>query len=251
MIDLSSCNTFNAASFFFFYLSTLRMKVAAVAGRRGRLGGRRRWRRRPLGYYASQFVLLLKPHVDQAAGLTNAFIDSLCRELTPLLAWGCRQSRACRFQGVFSADEIPSQKRCWRRRGETATCILNLATARQESSLMGHFVFVAIYPQRVLYVDPFGLPCLQADARRFLRSVCRARGDIPFHFNDRPIQSERSTACGLYAILMVLAVEADKSPLDFQWSTSRLMSNDRRCIRYLREMTKLCPISSKRRAELK
>jgi len=214
----------------------------------GRFARRRRRRRRSLAYYASQFALLLKPHVDQDAGLTNAFIDSLCRELAPLLAWGCRRSRACRFQGVFSADEIPSQRRCWRRRGETATCILNLATAQQDSSLTGHFVFVAVSPGQVLYVDPFGLPCLQPDARSFLRSVCRARGDIPLHFNDRAIQSERSTTCGLYAILMVLAVEADISPLDFQWSTTRLMSNDRRCIllRYLREMTKLCPMFSTR-----
>jgi hypothetical protein len=86
-------------------------------------------------------------------------------------------------------------------------------------------------------VDPFGLPCSQPDMRAFLDSLARRGHTV--RENRRPIQSPLSLACGLYSILFAFAAEVDVPRSFFSWDPSRLSSNDRLCLNYIRQLLTL------------
>lgn len=161
----------------------------------------------------------VRVHVGPKKGVSNAFL----RRMAAL-------ARTRHFAGVFAADCIPP-----RLAGRPRfTFIVNLGRKRlpdrNRPLPVGHFVVVAGYPGRVLYVDSYGLPCAQPDVLAFVNS-CRR----PVGFNLRQVQDFGSVHCGYYALLYALYLDGDyKFPLRF--NRKQLRANDSRCVNHLRKI---------------
>ena len=250
---------------------------------------------------AAKLAAILARHVDSQRGLTNVFVESVCRMGAELISpWFDRRRRrrpqrqrgrsadaaekgsadkkkkeGIFFRGVFCADKIPpSLVRDAAKGGSHLpyTLIINLARApsppsssyspeesfvlvqsdddadaeleailRSEEDLEGHFVFIEVTDMATTYFDPFGTICGQEDVRAFLRDLSRLprRRGLPLRQNRQAIQSPFSVACGLYAVLFVLAAEVDVPRSYFRWRTTRLADNDRICAGYIRDLLAL------------
>jgi hypothetical protein len=211
---------------------------------------------RLLSSTAAKLASIVGEHVDSNRGMTNAFVEAACRAGAHLISpWfnrrrgkkkGRKKSDKIFFRGVFCADKIPrSLLRAAAKGGageNSFTFVVNLArspsSAAPPAGLSdGHFVFVQVGEKKADYVDPFGLPCSQPDVRAFLDSLARRGHTV--RENRRPIQSPLSLACGLYSILFAFAAEVDVPRSFFSWDPSRLSSNDRLCLNYIRQLLTL------------
>jgi hypothetical protein len=157
--------------------------------------------------------------------MSNAAVAGLCRLY-------CTGGRFGEFAGVFPADRLPLHLAARSR----FLLVVNLGEIGHPSDPTppprGHFVTVAAGPSGVLYIDPYGLPCLQPRVNRFLR-LCRRR----VLANWRQVQDLRSVYCGMYAVLF--AAYLDRKPnfkLRFHKAGRDLRRNDTLCARYLRRM---------------
>jgi hypothetical protein len=165
---------------------------------------------------------------DEAAGLTNVYIERLALQFAPTT-----------FCGVFSSDTLPAHReletfdRRWRRK-RRFSLICNLSREREEGT---HFIVVAATSHRIYYLDPTGLPCPDTRIASFL-SECAQHRDIVY-FNEQTIQHPWSYFCGYYALLFVLRFDRGAS-----WQTNLfvcdkrdstdLFVNDTLCIHYLK-----------------
>ena len=154
-------------------------------------------------------------HVSRKRGVSNTFLNRLCR----LAATGPS------FYGVHSADYIPP------RLGARARFIfiVNLGTRRGVRGRLpvGHFVAVVGFSDSVLYLDSYGLPCVQRNVLEFLRT-CRR----PVYFNRLQIQSYDSAHCGFYAALFALYFDGEYK-FRMRFDKKRLFDNDKKCFAYL------------------
>lgn len=156
----------------------------------------------------------INTHAGKKKGMTNDVIEMLCKN-----------AGGSHFGGVFTADSLPfhlaSQPRF--------IIVVNLGR-RRGAFAVGHFVTIAaVEPNKIYYLDSFGLPCWQPNVTRFLKACGRK-----IVWNMRQIQSFESKFCGMYASLFASCL--DGSPPSFEMKffrkKSMLMKNDALCSRY-------------------
>ena len=146
----------------------------------------------------------LANHVNAFYGISNDAVDELCRLLSPT-----------HYGGTFAAEDLPKKIKT------PSNFIINIG---------GHFVTLVVQPKYCLYIDPFGLPCLNQYLQKCIRLLDRA-----LYYNQRQLQSPKSLYCGLYCILFTLYFDkARKNKLTFH--RKKLLANDRRCLYYIHEM---------------
>jgi hypothetical protein len=191
----------------------------------------------------------LNLHVSQFDGISNKLINSLAKEICPLLA---EQREAYfndgnnlpYFQGVFCADKIP--KRLLSKK-EPFTLIINLYRSDgykssyklSEQVLSGHFIFLHFTPKLIYYLDPIGLDIKQKDVKIFIKNYCQKNPQCEVKSNNIPIQHMDSKACGLFSLVFVLAAEngIDYRKGYFKWHRGKKTHlNDKKCKEYLIKM---------------
>jgi len=167
-------------------------------------------------------VRATEDNADPHQGITVRLIAGFARQLCPNL-----------YRGLFDVRRIPSRRRL--AATPRFTVILKIDS---------HFVVVHATPDTLIYADPLGEPCQDARARGFIVDCARPR----VLFNEKPIQSQRSVACGLYALLFARCFDSPVSEWPFRAGSElplrfRRVSrhpdgadrrNDVRCARYLR-----------------
>lgn len=157
---------------------------------------------------------LLKSHVSQEWGITNDLVQDIAATLCP----------GDTYKGLYMPDQlsrIVSMKSVHR----PFTLIVNVGR---------HFVTIYCHDNYVLYLDPYGIPCVQPHVRQFLNVL-----SPNIFFNETKIQTVRSKHCGLYAILF--AQYYDVPLRDFKLKFIRNPENDEnddRCIFYLHKLNK-------------
>lgn len=174
----------------------------------------------------------LRIHAPRGRGMSNELVDRLCRVC-------CSEE----YRGTYSADCIPAG---------LATLghfiiVANLGTRKNHlfgPLPAGHFVTIGATPSAVYYLDPYGMPCMQADVSRFLSHCCslrtsRRKGSR----NMRQVQHLTSVSCGLFATLFAKTLdrawERRESPavafrrLKFHTRAEDLKKNDALCKYYL------------------
>jgi hypothetical protein len=148
------------------------------------------------------------------AGISNHYISSV---LLPF----CSE-----FRGVFSCNTIPAQLL----QLERFSIVCNLSKAGEAGS---HFVAIIVNPERALYLDSFGLPCVVLEISNFLRRLKK-----PVFYSTQQVQHFKSKLCGFYCILFVLHFnDPSSSPLLFE--TEDLFANDAACVK------KICKLLNK------
>jgi hypothetical protein len=157
--------------------------------------------------------------MSAGAGLTNVYLEKLARQFAPQT-----------FCGVYSSDTLPRKLATSRRQRFSIIC--NLSRRHEEGT---HFVAVAATSRSVYYLDPTGLPCVDACIISFL-SEC---GRDTIYFNKQTIQHPMSYFCGYYALLFILRFDRGAG-----WQTNLfvcdkrdsadLFANDTLCVHYLK-----------------
>ena len=162
---------------------------------------------------------LVNNNVDPERGVTNRTIDNFCRELCPQL-----------YHGTFPADRIPPSLSNSDVTAENFSLIINVG---------GHFVTVVNQPDFILYIDPFGLPCLDPQAHAFLQ-LCvdnsRSSSVKQVFYNVNKIQNFRSRYCGLYAILFALYFDTPRENYKLRFEKNEQISNNKKFMKYIQEM---------------
>lgn len=143
-------------------------------------------------------------------GISNHYIDSILRPT------------CTGFHGVFSADTIPTNLL----RYNQFSIVCNLSKAGEPGS---HFISIIVFPNRVLYIDSFGLPCVVQDIINFIRQLKR-----PIFYNYQQVQDVSSPFCGFYCILFVLYFTYVSTTLQFE--RKHLLQNDTICVNKIREI---------------
>lgn len=142
---------------------------------------------------------------DLSIGLSNTFIDRFLKK-------ECEN-----YLGIFAPDTLPSQLM------KNGTLVCNLSNSNQMGS---HFITIVIQERQVLYIDSFGVPCENADIKRFLDFQKK-----PIKHNETMIQDLASDFCGFFCILFCMYYDVSRNePLLF---FSDLSKNDNHCIRLI------------------
>lgn len=173
---------------------------------------------------AAKVAAGVRDHVRSKLGVTNTLVNRFCRQI-------CSDD----FKGVFSADCIPLQLAARPR----FIIVVNLGKRKGVRGALpvGHFVTIAVSRSALLYIDPFGLPCVQPDISAFLRLCGRKT-----YINLRQIQHFNSAYCGFYAILFAAYLDREhrggkKKMPKLCFKKNNLYQNDKLCMKYL---TRLC-----------
>lgn len=156
-------------------------------------------------------------NISSDSGVSNVFVNRFTRLI-------CGSN----FKGVYSADYIPDRLTIFPR----FIIIVNLGERRGVRGVLpvGHFVTIVASPDKILYIDPFGLPPLQRHVNRFLKN-CRRK----VFSNDKRIQHPESIMCGLFAAMFASYNDQNK-PFIMRFSETRLKNNDKLCLSYLRKL---------------
>ena len=141
-------------------------------------------------------------------GITNVYIDSILSQCTY-------------YRGVFSCDNIPKTLSSI----ESFAIVCNLSKEDEKGS---HFVCIIAFPKYILYIDSFGVPCVEETIKQFLSSLGR-----PVFYNARVLQSSKSFFCGYFCILFVLYHENQKTNFKLCFNSDNLLTNDAACVRYI------------------
>ena len=166
-----------------------------------------------------RLISRVRDNVKAHVGMSNEAVEELCRQV-------CSH----KFQGLFSADRIPSDRL---KQLEEFVIVVNTATSDEP---LGHFVTLsrAYGSSYVEYMDSFAKPCTQPDVRAFVRSLGLREGEVRSTVKRR-VQAASSVYCGLYATLF--AAYKDREPgFELLFSPTDLTGNDERCVRYLRRI---------------
>lgn len=148
-------------------------------------------------------------------GVTNQTIDAFCRHLCPEI-----------HKGTFPSDMIPDNISSF----SLFSIIVNLGTLKRKQLIpIGHFVTIIKTKLHIIYIDPFGLPCLQPDVIRFMM-LCQC----PVYHNNKQIQDISSNYCGMFAILF--SCYFDRKPSFSMTFSAQYKSNDHKCITYLKKI---------------
>lgn len=144
-------------------------------------------------------------------GISNLYIESI---LLP---------RTSTFSGVFSCDKIP-RSLCNKRK---FSVIVNLSKFNQRGT---HWVAIFRDQSKLIYYDAVGLPLINKDITRFLKSF-----DQEYTFNTFESQCFQSTKCGFFCILFILLMEQDMTFTKFKKLFSKKCTeNEKRVISLLK-----------------
>lgn len=203
----------------------------------------------------------LQGHVDQYLGMSNALLRVLASEMMPLLSQ-CRREQSdwdgdegVRFHGVYNDLNLPEVRGRLADRNCDNTLILNVGGGAFPS---GHFVTLHITRDKVYYFDPYGQPLPHPESASgfrlmdFLSRVSEKKlaRDSLYAYNQVPIQSFKSVACGLYALLFCAIVEKGEDPFELvfhklnededNFDEDLKNKNDRLCVKYLEDTIQTC-----------
>lgn len=158
----------------------------------------------------------VKVNVSSENGVTNQTIDEFTKKIC------CNY-----YKGTFPADMIPQDINKYTR----FSIIVNLGTiTRKELIPIAHFVAVIKTPYYILYIDSFGIQCLQQDVLAFMFSC-----QCPIYHNQKQIQDPKSMYCGLYAMLFCSYFDSLQS-FSMTFNTTIRKKNDKQCITYLKDI---------------
>ena len=153
-----------------------------------------------------EWLKFINSHIKPDLGITNDFIHDITAEICSKI-----------YQGLYPANEIPPKLA----KKTDFSIIVNVGR---------HFVSIIACESYIIYIDPFGIPCLEPFTATFLKKCKR-----PILYNKKPIQSVKSKYCGLYAVLFVLYYDPPivkiKMKFDNNWE-----KNDQRCISYIKKL---------------
>lgn len=160
--------------------------------------------------FARHIAHLLGKYVSRDWGMTNKTVDYIARLLCPNV-----------YVGLFMPNELQRKKNVCK----PFTMIVNVGR---------HFVTIYCHDDFVLYMDPFGLPCLQSRVRDYLCSLSTS-----LFYNKTRIQHQRSKHCGLYAVLFALYYDKPDRNIKLKFKDGvNNQSNDRTCLLYLQKLNK-------------
>lgn len=164
-----------------------------------------------------QLAARMRVNVSAKSGVSNVFLDRFTRLVC-----------STNFKGVYSADYIPAGLAALTR----FTLIVNLGERRGVRGPLevGHFVTIVGLPDKMLYVDSFGLPSLQRHVDLFLKNCGRK-----VVCNERQLQQFDSVMCGLYAAMFAAYFDQER-PFPLKFDRERLERNDKLCVSYLRRL---------------
>ena len=106
-----------------------------------------------------------------------------------------------RFRSVVPCDMINDLKV-----GDQFIC--NLDTSHEKGS---HFVALSVKKGEVLYVDPYGLPCIN----KYIQSSFSKYGINKIYYSKKPIQSSLSLFCGYFCLAFLICDERGMSLKEF------------------------------------
>ena len=158
-------------------------------------------------------------HASRSKGISNALLERLCKRL-------CSKD----FKGVFAANKIPRLLAGV----SNFSIIVNLGEVDGSDAEIpvGHFVCINGNAERILYIDPYGLPCMQPKVLEFLLLSRR-----PLMENMRQIQHFDSPYCGLYSVLFVVYFDKEASDwMKMKFNKKELWGNDKKCVGYLKRL---------------
>jgi hypothetical protein len=139
-------------------------------------------------------------------GLTNFYIEEILNITQD-------------FKGCFSCDNIPYSLK----HNKKFSIICNLSKSYEPGT---HWVTIVVDQYYTFYYDSLGFPCYNTDIRSFINHIGK-----PMKWNGSKIQSDKSTYCGFFAILMVLFMDSgtDVTGLNINFRTDNLDLNDSIC----------------------
>lgn len=144
-------------------------------------------------------------------GLSNTFINKIL-------------SRKCMlYKGVFSANNIDIVLS----KLSDFSIVCNLSNFAEKGS---HWITIIAKSNFVIYIDPFGLSCINATIRNFLTDCKR-----PVFYNTKTIQSPSSNFCGMYAIMYCLYFDQDRK-FNLYFDCENILGNDELCLLYINKM---------------
>jgi len=174
----------------------------------------------------------LLSHADSKLGISNEFIRDTLKLICPILAQNKRSSKQkTYFVDLKSSDSLYPMKKS--KKNIEQTYIINLAAEKKFDS--GHFVFIHSQPNLINYIDSFGKKCSNEKVRKFISKLSKSK-NTKINFNSTPIQDENSVACGLFALLFVIAAEMDIDYKKFEWNRNELTINDKLCNNYIHSL---------------
>ena len=153
-------------------------------------------------------VKIITSNVSSNEGITNNLINKLCSKV-------CRY----RFKGVFTIVNLPPFSIL---NNDHFTLIINIGA---------HFISIYSSPNFILYIDPFGLPCLNTQLKLFLLSANKK-----IFYNKKQIQNKKSQFCGIYAIFFCKYFDEERTQKYQFHPSKKSMKNDTLCIKYINKL---------------
>lgn len=160
---------------------------------------------------------LVKEHVSKDWGMTNDMVNDIAMALCPNLYKGLYMPE--HLLRISMAGNILQQQQ-----QQPFTMIINVGK---------HFVTVVSHEKYVLYLDPFGIPCMQPQVRQFLRGL-----HSKIFYNKTQIQQLKSKHCGLYAVLFALYYDVPARSTRLKFDENASEKNDKLCTVYLHKLNK-------------
>jgi len=169
--------------------------------------------------FAKKLKKVLLHNVHPKKGATINLLDSFLRTA---LDGGSND-----YYGTFPANMIPRHLLQVKR----FQIIINTSRTDDPPELGGHFIVVEATPEHVVYIDPFGQPCMQPDIIEFIKNCKRPET----YFNNVAIQHPTSVFCPLYCALFILYYHL-KPRWNLNFSSTNLKSNEEKCITQLNRL---------------
>lgn len=177
-----------------------------------------------------RLVKRIQRHADEKRGMSNILLHSLAITATHSDIFRPISTQSLPYVGTFSADAVPTAKLA---KKKSFSVVINLQRRKdiQTQTESGHFAAIAAFSTFTLFIDPFGLPCLQEDVRAFLKK----RG-LPCFYNEKQIQPYDSVFCGLFCLLFVLYFHrCPRWNLKFN-KGENVKSNEKLCLKFLNKL---------------
>lgn len=158
-------------------------------------------------------------------GITNKFIHEF-------LERACVDSF---YGGVYASDQLRADHLTGSKR---IGYVVNLNPSSKISG--GHFVALIIEKDKILYIDPVGLPCLVRDLSRVLHSVGKE-----VLFNRTRIQDIKSNACALFACVFLMYFSKKERKFEMKFDKKKLVKNDKLAVKYIKKLVDLSTYDEK------
>ncbi len=155
----------------------------------------------------------VRTHVSPRKGITNVMLDSMARGMNLKL-----------YRGLFNARELATEKTDFDH-SSRFTIIINVGR---------HFVCVHNCGDKLLYLDSYGVSCLNPLVCDYLLQHFGKK--TPIYYNKLAIQTLDSTFCGLYCLLFALYLDkrSNQSKVCLRFTKEPSRRNDRLCMQYMK-----------------